>query len=155
MHQRHTCECVACIPYLHFEGLAVKCNWRCIVVFCNNYSSWTISRPKWTIFLLVLCYLDVWCKHKPPLAVVLCVQASISSRWSTRGTALCGLFSILKRTSLWFLPSLTAARGNMTTQYKHSIACFSIEINLNMKPVHLENINNNVKNLKCAFQMTS
>lgn len=45
-------------------------------------------------------------------AVVLNAQASRRSPWSTHGTALCGLFSVLRRISPWFLQSLTAARGN-------------------------------------------
>lgn len=43
------------------------------------------------------------------------VQVSISSRWSTCGTALCGLFSILRRTSPWSPPSLMAAKGKSLT----------------------------------------
>lgn len=94
----------------------MKCRWRCIVGFWN-YSFWTKSDPKWTTFLLVLFYLAVCCElKKASFNVVLNVQVSISSRWSTRGTALCGLFSILRRTSPWFLPSLMAARGNIQAQ---------------------------------------
>lgn len=43
------------------------------------------------------------------------VQVSISSRWSACGTALCGLFSILRRTSPWSPPSLMAAKGKSLT----------------------------------------
>lgn len=59
-------------------------------------------------------------------AVVLNAQASRRSPWSTRGTARCDLFSILRRISPWFLQSLTAVRGNIEV----GTGCFLISFHV-------------------------
>lgn len=100
--------------YLLAQGPTVKC--RGGTLFCNNTSQWTLSDPFWRAFLLELFSLAAWFevkKRKIHPAVVLKLQGSIKSPWSTRGTALCGLYSIQRRTSLWCPPSLTEAKGNI------------------------------------------
>lgn len=85
----------------------MKCRWSRIVGFCNNHSRWTIRNLKWSTssFSTVLC----GCLIDTPLLIV---QASTSSRLSTRGTAPWIPSSLWKRTFPWFRPWLTAARGS-------------------------------------------
>lgn len=101
-------ECVACIHLvtLSRSRSEVQMELHCWLLqkpfMLNNTQSKMIHISFSTV--LFGCLIDT---------VVLIVQASTSSRLSTRGTAPWTPFSLWERTLQWFLLSPTAARGNV------------------------------------------
>lgn len=108
IHWGQSVECVACIHLVTLSRsrsevhMEVHCWLLQHPFMLNNKQSEMIHISLSTV--LFGCLMD---------AVVLNAQASTSSRLSTRGTARCTLFSLLRRTLPWFLQSPMAATGNI------------------------------------------
>lgn len=102
--------------FLHSQGSTVKCRGSTMLYFATTVhceQKGVLNDVHFSFYNFLWLSGESW--RNIYLVVVLSVQASISSPWSTHGMALCGLFPIQKRISRWFPLSLTAARGKIQT----------------------------------------